>query len=163
MKRVYVIAQLVSRINLRSYINLYNFLFYSFGRMPPRSIKFLCLLRRKISFLKFYRNNARNNVRNYAAAFLDIVPIEKRQTFLPVPRVRHLIKRCKYEFLPHAPSALRSFCLTQQPFRDVPTEFEIVFLCLPHINLCYEKRVDFKEVLCYTEYTKKLFTQRYWK
>ena len=43
----------------------------------------------------------RNNVRNYTAAFLDIVPIEKRQTFLPVLWVQHLIKRYKYEFLPH--------------------------------------------------------------
>ena len=43
----------------------------------------------------------RNNVRNYTAAFLDIVPIEKGQTFLPVPRAQHLIKRYKYEFLPH--------------------------------------------------------------
>ena len=84
---------------------------------------FLCLLRRKISFLKFYRNN----VRNYTAAFLDIVPIEKGQAFLPVPRVQHLIKRCKYEFLPHAPSASKGSCLTRPPFRDVPTEFENPF------------------------------------
>ena len=43
----------------------------------------------------------RNNARNYAAAFLDIVPIEKGQAFLPVTRVQHLIKRYKYEFLTH--------------------------------------------------------------
>lgn len=43
----------------------------------------------------------RNYVRNYTVAFLGIVPIEKGQAFLPVPRVQHLIKRCKYEFLPH--------------------------------------------------------------
>ena len=84
---------------------------------------FLCLLRRKISFLKFYRNN----VRNYTAAFLDIVPIEKGQAFLPVPRVQHLIKRCKYEFLPHAMPTLRKSYLTRQSFRDVPTEFENPF------------------------------------
>ena len=53
----------------------------------------------------------RNNVRNYTAAFLDIVPIEKGQTFLPVPRAQHLIKRCKYEFLPHAPSGIEKFLL----------------------------------------------------
>ena len=78
----------------------------------------------------------RNNVRNYAAAFLDIVPIEKGQAFLPVPQVQHLIKRCKYEFLPHAISALRSSCLTRQSFRDVPTEFENCFLCLLRLSLC---------------------------
>ncbi len=32
--------------------------------------------------------------------------------------------------------ALRSSCLTQQPFRDVPTEFENRFLCLLHLSLC---------------------------
>ena len=69
----------------------------------------------------------RNYVRNYTVAFLGIVPIEKGQAFLPVPRVQHLIKRCKYEFLPHAPSASKGSCLTRQPFRDVPTEFEKSF------------------------------------
>ena len=101
----------------------------------------------------------RNNVRNYTAAFFGIVPIEKGQTFLPVPRVQHLIKRYKYEFLPHAISALRSFCLTRQPFRDVPTEFENRFLCLLRISLCAEKQVDFQAVLCYTEGRKKQFAQ----
>lgn len=43
----------------------------------------------------------RNNARNYTAAFLGIVPIEKGQTFLPVPWILNLIKRYKYEFLPH--------------------------------------------------------------
>lgn len=52
-----------------------------------------------------------NNVRNYTAAFLDIVPIEKGQAFLPVPRVQYLIKRCKYEFLPHATSGIEKFLL----------------------------------------------------
>ena len=43
----------------------------------------------------------RNYVRNYTVAFLGIVPIEKGQTFLPVPLAQHLIKRCKYEFSTH--------------------------------------------------------------
>lgn len=43
----------------------------------------------------------RNNVRNYTAAFFGIVPIEKGQGILPVPRAQHLIKRYKYEFLTH--------------------------------------------------------------
>ena len=85
----------------------------------------------------------RNNVRNYTAAFLDIVPIEKGQTFLPVPRAQHLIKRCKYEFLPHAMSALRSSCLTRQPFHAVPTEFENRFLCLLRISLCAVNELTF--------------------
>ncbi len=68
---------------------------------------------------------------------------------MPVPRVQHLIKRCKYEFLPHAPSALRSSCLTRPPFRDVPTEFENRFLCLLRIRLCTVKRVDFQAVLIF--------------
>ena len=66
-------------------------------------------------------------MRNYTAAFFGIVPIEKGQAFLPVPRVQHLIKRYKYEFLPHAPSASKGSCLTRPPFRDVPTEFENPF------------------------------------
>lgn len=81
----------------------------------------------------------RNNVRNYAAVFFGIVPIEKGQTFLPVPRVQHLIKRCKYEFLPHAMPTLRKSYLTRQPFRDVPTEFENRFLCLLRLSLCVVK------------------------
>ena len=32
--------------------------------------------------------------------------------------------------------ALRSSCLTQQPFRAVLTEFENCFLCLLHLSLC---------------------------
>ena len=90
-------------------------------------------------------------MRNYTATFLDIVPIEKGQAFLPVPRVQHLIKRCKYEFLTHAMPTLRKSYLTQQPFRDVPTELENRFLCLLHLSLCVVKRVDFQAVLCYTE------------
>ena len=43
--------------------------------------------------------------------FWGIVPIEKGQAFLPVPRVQHLIKRCKYEFLPHATSGIEKFLL----------------------------------------------------
>ena len=43
--------------------------------------------------------------------FWGIVPIEKGQTFLPVPRVQHLIKRCNYEFLPHATSGIEKFLL----------------------------------------------------
>ena len=43
----------------------------------------------------------RNNVRNYTTVFFGIVPIEKGQAILPVLLVQHLIKRCKYEFLPH--------------------------------------------------------------
>lgn len=69
----------------------------------------------------------RNNVRNYTAVFFGIVPIEKGQAILPVLWVQHLIKRYKYEFLPHAMPALRSSCLTQQPFLIVPTEFENPF------------------------------------
>ena len=59
------------------------------------------------------RNYVRNYVRNYTVAFLGIVPIEIGQAILPVLWVQHLIKRCKYEFLPHATSALRSSCLTR--------------------------------------------------
>ena len=44
----------------------------------------------------------RNNVRNYTAAFLGIVPIEKGKAILPVLWIRNLIKRYKYEFLTHA-------------------------------------------------------------
>ena len=55
---------------------------------------------------------------------------------MPVPRVQHLIKRYKYEFLPHTMPTLRKSYLTRQPFRDVPTEFENRFLCLLRINLC---------------------------
>ena len=43
----------------------------------------------------------RNNVRNYAAVFFGIVPIEKGQAILPVLWIRDLIKRYKYEFLTH--------------------------------------------------------------
>ena len=43
--------------------------------------------------------------------FWGIVPIEKGQAFLPVPRVQHLIKRYKYEFLPHAMLVSKVFCL----------------------------------------------------
>ena len=43
----------------------------------------------------------RNNVRNYTAVFFGIVPIEKGQAVLPVLWIRNLIKRYKYEFLPH--------------------------------------------------------------
>ena len=78
----------------------------------------------------------RNNVRNYTAVFFGIVPIEKGQAFLPVPRVQHLIKRCKYEFLPHAMPALKGSCLTRQRFRDVPTGIRIRFLCLLRIRFC---------------------------
>ena len=78
----------------------------------------------------------RNNVRNYTAAFLDIVPIEKGQAFLPVPRVQHLIKRYKYEFLTHAMPTLRKSYLTCPSFRIVPTEFDNRFLCLLRISLC---------------------------
>ena len=68
--------------------------------------------------------------------FWGIVPIEKGQAILPVLWVQHLIKRCKYEFLPHAMPTLRSSCLTRQPFHAVLTEFEICFLCLLHLILC---------------------------
>ena len=81
----------------------------------------------------------RNNVRNYTAVFFGIVPIEKGQAILPVPRAQHLIKRYKYEFLPHAMPALRKSYLTRQPFRNVPTEFENRFLCLLRISLCTVK------------------------
>ena len=47
------------------------------------------------------RNNIRNYVRNYTVAFLGIVPIEIGQAILPVPWILNLIKRYKYEFLPH--------------------------------------------------------------
>ena len=53
----------------------------------------------------------RNYVRNYAVAFLGIVPIEKGQADLPVPWGQHLIKRCKYEFLPHAMPGIEKFLL----------------------------------------------------
>ena len=62
---------------------------------------------------------------------------------MPVPWVQHLIKRCKYEFLPHAISALKGSCLTRQPFRDVPTEFENRFLCLLRYNLCVVNELTF--------------------
>ena len=65
--------------------------------------------------------------------------LEKGQAVLPVPRVKHPLKRYKYEFLPHAMPALRSSCLTQQPFLAVPTEFENRFLCLLHFSLCVVK------------------------
>ena len=107
----------------------------------------LCITIPHIHFYRYsiahYRNNVknniRNNVRNYTAAFLDIVPIEKGQAILPALWVQHLIKRCKYEFLPHATSALRSSCLTRQSFCAVPTEFENRFLCLLHLSLCVVK------------------------
>ena len=78
----------------------------------------------------------RNDMRNYTTAFFGIVPIEKRQAILPVLWVQHLIKRCKYEFLPHTMSALKGFFLTRQSFLTVPTEFENRFLCLLHLRLC---------------------------
>ena len=53
----------------------------------------------------------RNNVRNYTTAFFGIVPIEKGQAILPVLWVQHLIKRYKYEFLPHATSGIEKFLL----------------------------------------------------
>lgn len=102
----------------------------------------------------------RNIVRNYTVAFLGIVPMEKGQAILPVPRVQHLIKRCKYEFLPHAMPTLRKSYLTRQSFRDVPTEFENRFLCLLRISLCTVKRVDFQAFLCYTEGRKKHLERR---
>ena len=55
--------------------------------------------------------------------------------------------------------ALRSSCLTQQPFHAVLTEFEICFLCLLHLILCVVKWVDFQAFLCYTEGRKKHFAQ----
>ena len=107
------------------------------------------------------QNNVRNNVRNYTAVFFGIVPIEKGQAFLPVPRVQHLIKRCKYEFLPHAMSASKDSCLTRQPFHAVLMEFENCFLCLLRINLCTVKRVDIQAFLCYTEGRKKHLERRH--
>lgn len=56
----------------------------------------------------------RNYVRNYTVAFLGIVPIEKGQADLPVPWGQHLIKRCKYEFLPHAMLVSKVFCLVSR-------------------------------------------------
>ena len=56
-------------------------------------------------------------------------------------------------------SASKDFCLTRQPFRDVPTEFENCFLCLLRISLCVVKWVDFQTVLCYTKGRKKQFAQ----
>lgn len=53
----------------------------------------------------------RNNVRNYTAVFFGIVPIEKGQAILPVLWVQHLIKRYKYEFLPHTTSGIEKFLL----------------------------------------------------
>lgn len=50
-------------------------------------------------------------MRNYTVAFLGIVPIEKGQAILPVLWVQHLIKRYKYEFLPHATSGIEKFLL----------------------------------------------------
>ena len=82
-------------------------------------------------------------MRNNTSVFFSIVPIEKGQAFLPVPRVQHLIKRYKYEFLPHAMSALRSSCLTRQLFLAVPTEFENRFLCLLHLSLCAVNELTF--------------------
>ena len=55
--------------------------------------------------------------------------------------------------------ALRSPCLTRQPFRDVPTGIRIRFLCLLRLSLCVVKWVDFQAVLCYTEGRKKQFVQ----
>ena len=89
--------------------------------------------------------------------FWGIVPIEKGQAFLPVPQVQHLIKRYKYEFLPHAMPTLRKSYLTRQPFLAVTTEFEKRFLCLLHLSLCVVKWVDFQAVLCYTKGRKKQF------
>ena len=66
-------------------------------------------------------------MRNNTSVFFSIVPVEKGQAILPVPRVQHLIKRYKYEFLPHAISALRSSCLTCPSFLIVQTEFEKSF------------------------------------
>ena len=91
--------------------------------------------------------------------FFGIVPIKKGQAVLPVLWARHPLKRCKYEFLPHAMSALRSSCLTRQPFHAVLTEFEICFLCLLHLILCVVKWVDFQAFLWYTEGRKKHFAQ----
>ena len=55
--------------------------------------------------------------------------------------------------------ALRSSCLTQQPFRIVQTEFENCFLCLLRLSLCAVKRVDFQPVLCYSESRKQQFVR----
>lgn len=86
----------------------------------------------------------RNNVRNYTTAFFGIVPIEKGQTFLPVPWILNLIKRYKYEFLPHAMPTLRKSYLTCPSFRIVPTEFDNRFLCLLRISLCAVKELTSK-------------------
>ena len=75
--------------------------------------------------------------------FWGIVPIEKGQTILPVLWVQHLIKRCKYEFLPHAMPTLRKSYLTRQPFRDVPTGIRIRFLCLLRLSLCAVNELTF--------------------
>lgn len=82
------------------------------------------------------RNNIRNNIRNYTTAFFGIVPIEKGQAILLVLWSCHLIKRYKYEFLPHAMPTLRKSYLTCPSFRIVQTEFENRFLCLLHLSLC---------------------------
>ena len=116
-----------------------QFLFYFFAREVSDPSIFFAYCGAKKVFLKFYRNNVRNNMRNYTAVFFGIVPIEKGQAFLPVPRVQHLIKRCKYEFLPHAMPTLRKSYLTRQPFLAVTTEFEKRFLCLLHLSLCVVK------------------------
>ena len=90
--------------------------------------------------------------------FLDIVPIEKGQAFLPVPRVQHLIKRCKYEFLPHAMSVLRSSCLIRQPFLAVPMEFENRFLCLLRYSLCVVDEL----ILKWYQSSSLLFSNVHW-
>ena len=86
----------------------------------------------------------RNYVRNYTAAFLGIVPIEKGQAVLPILWARHPLKRYKYEFLPHAISASRRSYLTRPSLHTVPTEFEKRFLCLLRLILCVVNELTFK-------------------
>lgn len=52
---------------------------------------------------------------------------KRGRRFSPVPQAQHLIKRYKYEFLPHAMPTLRKSYLTCPSFRIVQAEFENPF------------------------------------
>ena len=101
----------------------------------------------------------RNNVRNYTTAFFGIVPIEKGQAILPVPRVQYLIKRCKYEFCRMLCRHWEVSAWPDSRFVMCRRNLKNRFLCLLRLSLCVVKWVDFQAVLCYTKGRKKQFVQ----
>ena len=111
MKWVYVIARLVSQINLRSYINLYNFCFISLcERSPIHQFSFPTAAQNK-GFWSSIGTMFGTICGTIPSRFWILFRWKKGRRFLPVPWAQHLIKRYKYEFLPHPTSGIEKFLL----------------------------------------------------